>query len=266
MTAITVIKCLASLFSLVGIPEYVHSDRGTSFLANELREFLARKGIATSNTTPYHPKGNSQCERANQTIWKTIKLMLLSRNLPESAWEEVLPDALHATRSLLCTSTGTTPHNRMFNFERRSMIGNSVPDWLLNGGKVLLRKFVRAKSDPFCEEVELLEANTKYSLIRYPDGRESTVSTSDLARFPETVQSDYKQLEFEKTKSISESTHKDVPFSFENLDSKNGDTIPSDDLVEVADKTSTPIKKEEMPIRRSSRFKRAPDRYGDWAS
>ena len=42
----TVIKCLTSLFSLVGIPAYLHSDRGASFMSRELREFLSSKGVA----------------------------------------------------------------------------------------------------------------------------------------------------------------------------------------------------------------------------
>ncbi|KAL9975044.1 hypothetical protein ACROYT_G012160, partial [Oculina patagonica] len=47
----TVIKCLTSLFSLVGMPAYVHSDRGASFMSRELREFLSSKGVASSRTT-----------------------------------------------------------------------------------------------------------------------------------------------------------------------------------------------------------------------
>ena len=57
----TVIKCLNQLFSLCGTPSYIHSDRGASFLSNEMKEYLSQKGIATSRTTPYHPIGNSQC-------------------------------------------------------------------------------------------------------------------------------------------------------------------------------------------------------------
>ena len=37
------------------------------------------------------------------------------------------------------------------------------------------------KSEPLCDEVELLDANPKTALVRFPDGREITVSVSDLA-------------------------------------------------------------------------------------
>ena len=72
----SVVKCLSMLFSLFGFPSYVHSDRGRAFLSRELKDYLHSRGIATSHSTPYHSTGNSQCERFNQTIWKTISLMI----------------------------------------------------------------------------------------------------------------------------------------------------------------------------------------------
>ena len=63
-------------------------------------------------------------------------------------------------------------------------MGGSMPNWLLQGGTVLLRNFVRNKNDPYGIQVELLDANPKYSLIRHENGVESTVSTKDLAPYP----------------------------------------------------------------------------------
>ena len=126
---------------------------------------------------------NSQCERFNQTIWKTISLMIKGRNLGPHHWEEVLPEALHSVRTLLSTATNTTPHERFLPFPRRSMLGRSLPTWLITPNTVLLKRFVRNKSEPLCDEVELLDANPKTALVRSPDGRESTVSVSDLAPF-----------------------------------------------------------------------------------
>ena len=39
------------------------------------------------------------------------------------------------------------------------MIGKSLPSWLITSRHVLLRRFVRNKTDTFVDEVELLEAN-----------------------------------------------------------------------------------------------------------
>ena len=109
----------------------VHSDRGAGFMAKEFKEYLTIRGISTSNSTPYHPIGYSQVERTNKTVWKTVQLMLTDQKLLQDAWQSILSEALHAVRSLLCTTTNATPHKRFLGFERRSMLGKSLPAWLL---------------------------------------------------------------------------------------------------------------------------------------
>ena len=65
MTSSTVIHCLGQLFCLFGHPQYVHSDRGSSFMSHDLKKYLSDRGIASSKSSPYHPTGNSQWERVN---------------------------------------------------------------------------------------------------------------------------------------------------------------------------------------------------------
>ena len=64
----TVIKRLDNLFSVFGMPGYVHSDRGPSVMSEELKRWLFEKGIPSSQTTPYNPQGNDQVERYNEII------------------------------------------------------------------------------------------------------------------------------------------------------------------------------------------------------
>lgn len=182
ISATTVISCLQSLFSLFGLPAYVHSDRGASFMSSDLKNFLHSQGVATSRTTAYNPQGNGQVERYNGIIWKTIQLALKTKQIKIERWEEMLPTALHSIRSLLCTATNITPHERLFSYSRRSSNGRSLPDWLTKPGPVLLRNHVREnKYQPLVKEVHLLEANPDYAFIRLPDGRENTVSLRHLA-------------------------------------------------------------------------------------
>ena len=181
-SAQTLINCFCQLFSIFGMPAYVHSDRGSSFLSSDVQTFLRDKGIATSRTTPYNPQGNGQVERLNGTLWKTIQLTLKTRELSADQWESVLPDALHSIRSLLCTATNATPHERLFSYNRRSTSGTSLPTWLSSPGPVLLKRNARSsKYDPVVEEVELLECNPQFAHIRFPNGREDTVSVRHLA-------------------------------------------------------------------------------------
>ena len=206
MHSSTVIKCLDQIFILCGMPSYIHSDRGTSFLSQELKEYLSQRGIATSKSSPYHPIGNGQVERYNGIIWKTVRLSLKSNNLPDSQWEVVLPDALHSIRSLLSTSTNTTPHERFFNFQRRSSCGTSMPSLLHSPGPILLRRFDRtSKNYPLVDQAELRDVNPMYANVRYMDGREATVSLRDLAPCPSVPMDSTKYSQADPSETVEAS-------------------------------------------------------------
>ena len=178
----TVIACLSQIFTLFGACGNVHSDRAKTFLSNELVSYLHSMRIATSNTSAYNPRGNGQCEKYNDIIWSAVQLALKTRNLPISEWESVLSQVLHSIRSLLCTSTNTTPHERFLGFQRRSAVGVSVPSWLTSPGPVLVKRHVRAsKYDPSVEEAELIHATPSYAHIRFRNGHETKVSLRDVA-------------------------------------------------------------------------------------
>ena len=190
MTSSTIISRLSELFSIFGMPSFIHSDRGPSFMSSEVKSFLHTRGIATSRTTAYNPQGNGQVERLNSTLWKTISLCLRTMGLTLEQWESVIHIALHSIRSLLCTATNATPHERMFTHNRKSSVGTSLPQWLMVPGPVLYRRNVRSsKYDPIVEEVELIESNPQYAHVRLPDGREETVSLRHLAPSNQTPQS-----------------------------------------------------------------------------
>ena len=254
MQSSTIIKCLDQLFTLCGMPSYIHSDRGAAFLSRELKQYLAERGIATSKTTPYHPIGNGQVERYNGIIWKGVRLSLKSANLPDSKWEQVLPDVLHSIRSLLSTSTNTTPHERFFNFQRRSSSGSSLPSWLQHPGPVLLRRFVRtSKNDPFVDQVRLIHANPTYAHVEYPDGRESSVSLRDLAPCPLTpVHSEQQEIVPSNEKESEPTSAPTTPELQENC--PNPPTTTSN--------AQQPSMMQTPGLRRSTRQTKPPSRYG----
>lgn len=78
MTTSIVIKCLDNLFSIFGTPNYIHFDRGRSFLPGEL---------TTSLASPYNPTGNGQIERFSGVLWETITLSLRTKGLDLNHWE-----------------------------------------------------------------------------------------------------------------------------------------------------------------------------------
>ena len=180
------------------------------------------------------------------------------RGMDINRWQEVLPEALHSVRSLLCTATNSTPHERFLSFPRRSSSGTSIPTWLMSPGPVLLKNFDRSsKHDSLVEEVELLETNPTYAHIKYPNGRESTVSIQHLA--PLGTQSPLKdvceshapvnvEIPVDKTPTLVPNENITTQIS-DNL--KGDNNTASESVVE----TSTPN------LRRSGRERREPLRY-----
>ena len=93
----------------------------------------------------------------------------------------VLPDVLHSIRSLLCTATNVTPHERLFSYNRKSASGTSIPSWL-TPGRVYLRNHTRSsKHEPIVEEAELIDVNPQYAHVKLNSGHETTVSLRDIA-------------------------------------------------------------------------------------
>ena len=149
MNTSSVIKCLSLLFTLFRMPTFVHSDRGPSLVSHELRSCLTGKRVAVSRTTPYNPAGNGQVEKYNGTVWRAVTMACRSKNLPIKYWLDILPDALHS--------------------------------WLTIPGPVYLKRHVcTSKMELLVNEVELIGSNSHYAHVRYPDGRETTVSIRHL--------------------------------------------------------------------------------------
>ena len=139
------------------MPAYIHSNRGSAL-------FLHERRVAVSRTTPYNSQVNGLSERYNGIICKTVQLAVANRKSPD--WESLLPKALYAISTLLCTVTNATPHERFFSFPRRSSASNSLPSWLVQPGTVLLKLRVRpSKHDTLVSELELIEANLQYALV-----------------------------------------------------------------------------------------------------
>ena len=199
---------------------------------------------------------------------------------PNSAWEIVLSKALHSVRSLLCTATNVTPHKRFLKFDRKSMLGRSLPHWLVQPGPVLLRRFIRNKNQPRVDTVELIEANPNFAHERFPDGRESTVSVSDLApsQSPKSVSEADNGSMPEAAEPKNYITQKKCHENIEQLQIRLNLTNRSKHLeteIEYAPPTLTfrnqsqlrteplvPNDNSGVELRRSSRTSKPPERYG----
>ena len=254
-TSKTVKRCLTDIFSVFGLPESVHNDRGSDFISQETRDFLLNHGVATSKTSRYTPQCNGQVEKLNGTIWKAIRCALHGKSRRLSEWDESLPQALHAVRSLLCTATNETPHDRIFTYPRKTSTGINLPTWLQAQPKqVLVKNQTRtSKMEPLVVRADLLHLNPNSAQVRLPSGTETTVSLREIAPCPDSK-------EIEPPTQINHSQHA--------LHNDNIELVMRPETNDTAG--DSPAIREESSLthsptlpRRSGRIRNPVDRYTD---
>lgn len=98
ITTKRLLKELRELFARFGVPRQIVSDNGPSFTSKDFKEFCQTNGIQHLCSTPYHPKTNGLAER----FVRTFKQRFLS------AKDDSGDEALRLQRFLM--SYRTTPH------------------------------------------------------------------------------------------------------------------------------------------------------------
>ena len=158
---------------------YAHRDRGSGFLSKKFEKYLNRRSIATSHTIPCHPTGNSQGESYSKTVWNTILLMRNSRNLGLHLRDDFLPEALQAVRysaqpRVKHLTSGSPLFLESRCWELLFLLGCSL--------RAGFSKTLCAANTNLCtRKWRYFDTNPRSSLLRFPDARETTVLTSDLA-------------------------------------------------------------------------------------
>lgn len=107
----SVIKLLQeNVFSLVGVPEVIHSDNGSQFRAGEFQSFLTKLGVKQVFTAIYSPQSNSS-ERVNRSINAALRAYIKK---DQKDWDLHLSEINSALRSMYHQSIGCSPYLAVF--------------------------------------------------------------------------------------------------------------------------------------------------------
>ena len=107
----TVAEALLDMWSRVGIPEQVLSDRGTQFLSEVMKEVHRLLSIKGLTTTPYHAQCNGLVERFNGTLKTMLRKMCDEK---PNTWHRYLSACLFAYREVPQESTGFSPFELLY--------------------------------------------------------------------------------------------------------------------------------------------------------
>jgi transposase InsO family protein len=114
-------------------PERCVHDNGGEFVGPAFSMLMQRCGIKDVNTTAKNPTANSICERMHQTVGNVLRTLLHGeppKNISKAREfiDEALSIAMHAMRSGVHSTLGSSPGNLVFN---RDMFLNIplIADW-----------------------------------------------------------------------------------------------------------------------------------------
>ncbi|XP_072166473.1 uncharacterized protein [Diadema setosum] len=107
----SVAEALFTIFSRVGFPHEMLTDRGTQFMSAVMKEVSRLMSIRHITTTPYHPACNGLVEKFNGTMKQMLKKMCEER--PQD-WDRYIDALLFAYREAPQASTGFAPFELLY--------------------------------------------------------------------------------------------------------------------------------------------------------
>jgi len=94
------------VFSKHGVPAHVTSDRGPEFISRFFRSLGKALDMTLHFTSGYHPEGDGQTERTNQTLEQYLRIFC---NYQQDNWHTLLPIAEFAFNNAPSATTGISP-------------------------------------------------------------------------------------------------------------------------------------------------------------
>src|SRR6202789_1161205 len=94
------------VFSKHGVPSHITSDHGMEFVLHFFRSLGKALNMKLHFTSGYHPEGDGQTERTNQTLEQYLRIYC---NYQQDNWHSFLPIAEFAYNNTPSATTGISP-------------------------------------------------------------------------------------------------------------------------------------------------------------
>ena len=106
-------------------PMQLHTDQGANFDSELMHQVCTLYKMEKTRTTPYHPQGNAQNERYNQTLMNIVAKLVDKDTFDD--WDEQLPTAVAAYNATEHASTGYTPNRLLYGRELPHELDRMLP-------------------------------------------------------------------------------------------------------------------------------------------
>ena len=130
ITSIDIAEALLCIFSRVGIPKEIISDRGPQFKSDLMLQIHKLLGVKPLFSTPYHPQANGRVERQHQILKSILKKLCSSK---QRQWHRYLPAVMFSMREIPSDSTGFSPFEILYGRQVRGPLSILKELWT-NGG------------------------------------------------------------------------------------------------------------------------------------
>ncbi|KAK8597339.1 hypothetical protein V6N12_065809 [Hibiscus sabdariffa] len=218
----------------------LRSDRGGEYLSHEFDELLKECGIVSQLTPPGTPQWNGVSERRNRTLLDMVRSMMSHSDLPISFWGHALETAAFTLNCVPSKSVQKTPHE-MWTGKRPSMSFMKI--W---GCKAYVKHQMSTKLEPKSHKCTFVGYPKETKGYYFYNHKENKVFVARTRVFLErdflSSKEDRRDIELEEVQQQQDTEPEVERFS------------------QTVEENSTDL--ETRPLRRSTRERHEPERYG----
>ena len=128
------------VFSKHRVPRHVTSDRSSEFISHFFHSLGTALDMKLHFTSGYHPKGDGQTERVNQTLEQYLRAYC---NYQQDNWSDLLPLAKFAYNNAPSETTGVSPffankgyHPNLAVYPERDLASNRAREFAVDLGEL----------------------------------------------------------------------------------------------------------------------------------